>query len=74
MNDKQPDHDDSSPSGSPVVLEIVDVLGENDGNDKMGKCHTESTDRENGLATKLINVQDSRDCFNCVSVVIFLCD
>lgn len=39
MDDKQPDHDDCSPSGSPVVLEIVDVLSENDGDDEMGEGH-----------------------------------
>lgn len=74
MNDKQPDHDDCSPSSSPMIFEIVDVLGENDGDDEMGEGHAQSTNSQNGLATKLINVQDSGNCFNFVSTVISLSD
>lgn len=61
MNDEEPDHDNSGPSCSLVVFEVVDVLSKNDGNDQVRDTHADGADGENGLATYAINVQDSRN-------------
>lgn len=51
-------------------LELVDVLGENDGNDKVREGHAEGAHGENGLAAELVNVQNGWDCWRGVSSAI----
>ena len=56
MDDEEPHHDYGCPSGGPVVFKIVNVLGQDDSDDEMRKCHAESTDSQDGLATELVDV------------------
>ena len=62
MNNEQPHHDDCSPSSGLVVFEVVDVLGQNNGDNEVGECHTKGTDCQNGLTADAVNVQDCWDC------------
>jgi hypothetical protein len=42
VDDKQPNHADSSPTSGLVSLKLVDVLGKNDGDDEMASTHANS--------------------------------
>lgn len=61
MDDEQPDHDNGSPTSGLVGWPLILVLGENDGDDDVAGCHTNSTDGKNGLTAKLVNIHD---CWN----------
>ena len=61
VNDEEPDHNDSSPTCSLVVVEVVDVLGKNNGNDQVRNTHADCANCKDGLTADTIDVQYSRD-------------
>jgi hypothetical protein len=54
-------HDNSGPTCSLVGRPLVLVLGIDDGNDEVAKSHANCTQGESGLASNIVDVQDSRD-------------
>lgn len=64
VDDKQPNHADSSPSSGLVSLKLVDVLGKNDGDDKMASTHANSANSQDRLTAESINPQDCRNGSN----------
>ena len=50
MNHKQPHHDYGCPACSTVVLKVVNVLCEDDGDDEVGEGHADCADGEDGFA------------------------
>lgn len=58
VNNEQPDHNHGCPSCRTVVLKVIEVLGENDGDDEVGESHAESSNCENGFATETVDVKD----------------
>lgn len=61
MDDEQPDHGNCSPTGTLVCSPRVLVLGNNNSNDDVAGCHTDSTNGEHGSATNFVYVQDRGD-------------
>jgi hypothetical protein len=55
---KEPNHADGSPSGRFMIMEVVNVLGQNNSNDDMASSHSNGTDYENRLAAQTIDPQD----------------
>lgn len=45
-------------------MEVVNVLGKDDGDDHVASSHADSTDDENGLPANTIDPQDYRDGCN----------
>lgn len=61
MDDEQPYHDHGGPSGALRIVEVVDIFGENNGDDYVRYTHTDGTDSENGLAANTVDVEYSGD-------------
>ena len=60
MDNEEPYHHYSSPSGAFVSLPLVLVLGKDDGDDDVAGSHTDRSNDEDGLSTEFVNVKDSR--------------
>lgn len=58
MDDEKPNHDNSSPSGGLLFVKVVNVPGENDGNDEVAQGHAEGTDRQDGLTTDAVDPEN----------------
>lgn len=56
MNHKQPDHYHGCPACGTVVLKVVNVLCENDGDDKVRKGHSDGADSEDRFAAEAVDV------------------
>jgi hypothetical protein len=61
VDDEQPDHYYGCPARRTVVLKVVKVLGEDDGDDKVRKGHAEGSDGEDGFAAEFVDVEDCGD-------------
>jgi len=61
VNYKQPHHYHGRPTGSTVVLKVVNVLCEDDGNDKVRKGHADGADGEDGFAAEPVDVKHCWD-------------
>jgi len=61
MDDEQPHHDHGCPSRCTVVLKVVKVLRENDGDDEVREGHAEGSDSEHGFTTETVDVEDCGD-------------
>jgi hypothetical protein len=61
VDDKQPNHDYCRPPSRTVVRKVVNVLGEDDSNYKVGECHAESTHCQNGFTAQTVDIQDCWD-------------
>ena len=72
MNDEKPDHSHCSPSSGDLLVKIVDVLGQDDVDDDVTCCHTDSTNDQHWLSTNLIDPENSRDCGKLLKLVNIL--
>ena len=61
VNNKQPDHYHGRPTGSTVVLKVVNVLCEDDGDDTVRKGHADGADGEDGFAAEAVDVKHCWD-------------
>lgn len=61
MNDKQPDHAHGSPTGGRLLVEAVNVPGQDDGDDEVARGHADGTDDEDGLPAHAVNPQHGGD-------------
>ena len=66
MNDEEPNHDDGGPAGSLRVVEVIDVLGEDDGDDYVRHAHADGSNGEDGFAAYAINVEHGGDWMRSV--------
>ena len=64
MDDKEPNHDDSSPTSTLVGWPLMLVLGEDDGDDEMAKTHSKSTESQSRSSSDSVNVQNGRNGCN----------
>jgi hypothetical protein len=67
MNHKEPDHGYCSPACSSLLVEVVDVSSQDDGNNNMARSHPNCTNNENWLAANSVNVQNSRNSSELLS-------
>ena len=61
VNDKQPDHAHGSPAGGRLLVEAVDVPGQDDGDDEVARGHADGADDEDGLPAHAVNPQHGGD-------------
>ena len=61
VDDKQPDHADGTPTSGLVVLPVVGVLCEDDGDDDVAGSHTNGANGQNRLASNAVDPEDSGD-------------
>lgn len=59
VDDEEPHHDHSGPTGALRVVEVVDVFGEDDSDDYMGYAHANGADGEDRLSANAVDVKDS---------------
>jgi hypothetical protein len=58
MNHEEPDHGNCGPTSSGLLIEFVNVSGQDDGHNDMARSHADSTNYQYWLATNTIDVQD----------------
>lgn len=61
MNYKQPNHDNGAPACRLVRFPLVTVLGDDDGDDYVARCHADCADGEYGFAANLVDVEHRGD-------------
>lgn len=61
MYDEEPDHAHSGPAGGGLVVESINVLGEDDSDDEMARSHADSTHCKNWLAAGAIDPENGWD-------------
>lgn len=61
MDDEQPDHAHGRPAGRRVVVPLVDVFRDDDGDDDVARRHADGADGEDGFAADAVNPEDRGD-------------
>lgn len=56
MDDEEPDHDNRGPAGAGCVFEVVNIFGENYGNDNVRDAHANSANSEDRFAAHAVDV------------------
>ena len=58
VDDKEPDHDHSSPTSITVVLPRVLKRASDTGNDEVGYGHADGTNDKHGLTAELVDIKN----------------
>ena len=61
VHHEEPHHDDGRPARGLLVIKVINVPSQDDGNDEVAQGHADGTDAEDGLAAEAIDPKDGRD-------------
>ena len=61
MDNKQPDHADGGPASGRLLVPLVDILGDDNGDDDVAGGHADGADGENRLTADAVDPEDRGD-------------
>jgi hypothetical protein len=56
VNHKEPDHSNSSPSSSSLLVKVVDIASQDDSDNDVARSHANGADDEDRLSANAIDV------------------